>query len=112
MRAHFIACYTRILNQAWCDEEFCALLDADPRSALAANGLRVSPESRINVIRLPGDRPEIRMQLALWEDAGWTGNYVLHVPSVVIRELSDAELDGLAGGAGATCPCPWCARLC
>jgi len=106
-RAHFVTCYIRILNRVWQDVDFAAALTADPRAALAECGLQVGRDDNISVIRSALVEPDVRLQLALWEDGEFTGNYVLHAPVPAARELSDIELDGLAGGAAA-CRCRWC----
>jgi hypothetical protein len=107
-KAHFINCYTRILAKAWCDDGFVGRLTTDSVAILAANGLRLRSDAHVAVTR-PISEPDVRMQLALWEDAEWSGNYVLQVPTLGVRDLTEAELDNLSGGVA--CLCCWCIQM-
>jgi hypothetical protein len=108
-QTHFISCYCRILARTWSDEEFSELLEADPLAVLAASGLTLRPDARISVIRSVLHEPDVWLQLALWEDGDTTGNYVLHVPALNARKLTEVELDNLTGGSA--CRCEWCNRF-
>ena len=109
-RAHFIGCYARLVDRSWDDGEFFARLQATPATVLTENGLTLRASANITVMRLAGRSPDVAMQIALWEDGDYTGNYVLHLPAVEARALTDSELDRFTGGLtlGDVCRCAWC----
>lgn len=112
-KSHFVACYVKVLTRAWGDAEFCAWLESDPRSALAANGLPLHGGIQVDVVRPSWDFPDVQLQLAMWQDGLASDRCVLIVPRVDVRTLTDDQLDELSGGAAAAflpCSCPWCAR--
>ena len=98
-KVRFIRCYSRILTRAWCDDEFCAAMEADPRWAIAECGWTLPDEACVSVLRLLSRDPDIDSQLALWEAGEMSGNYILNVPILAMKELSETQLDGVVGGS-------------
>jgi hypothetical protein len=72
----------RIIEQAWQDPAFKKKLLSDPKEAAAQSGLRL-PES---------------MQVKVWEDTPTVNHLVLPL-NPAESELSDADLEAVAGGS-------------
>jgi hypothetical protein len=97
-KVRFVRCYSRILTHAWSDDGFCALLEADPRRAIAQCGWMLPEGACVSVLRLMSQDPDIGSQRALWEAGEISGNYILVVPLLAMRELAETQLDGVVGG--------------
>src|SRR6266516_3350139 len=112
-RAAFISAYTKILTQAWSDDAYARRLETDPRALLAAEGLRVPAEAEIQIMRATDAEPDLEKQVGLWFESAGTGVcvlYVPHVPHVESKELSEADLEAVAGGDVNACSC--CSPCC
>jgi len=110
-KAAFISGYTKILTQAWSSDEFAARLVGDPVTVLAENGLEVPAGARVEIVRSRDAEPDLEAQIALWADGAATGRYVLYVPDTPVietRELSENDLDAVAGGGDTCCCCCPC----
>jgi hypothetical protein len=109
-RSEFVASYTKLLTNAWSDEDFATRLKSDPKSVLGEVGLEV-PDTATVAIRSEGGEGTLDDQVAIWEEGETTGTYVLYVPDVPkveTTELSEAELAGVAGGTDYCCCCSPC----
>ena len=111
----FIASYTKVLNQAWSSNEFMRRLEAEPQSVLAENGLATVVDGTVVIRRTREGEPDLDAQISLWDLGHATGQYVLYVPNtpqISTLELSEADLDDVAGGTGDACCCcnPCCCQ--
>jgi hypothetical protein len=107
-RAKFVRSYTKVLTGAWADEDFAARLHHDPRDVLEENGFAVPANASIEIRRTIDGEGDLDKQVELWENGASSGTYVLYVPDVPqieMSELSDAQLDAVAGGDGEACCC-------
>ena len=116
-RTEFVSGFTRLLTKAWSDDNYSGTLESNPKQAAAEAGLTVPANAQVLIIRdfageAPGDDTEkMDAQITLWETGKQTGIYELHVPrtpQVDTAELSESELEGVAGGIFACCCCPCC----
>lgn len=110
-RAAFVSAYTKILTAAWSNEAFAARLTAEPAAALAEHGLPVPAGSTVSIVREIGGEPDLEAQVRLWESGTSTGRYELRVPNtpqIDTRELSEADLEAVAGGTTYCCCCSPC----
>lgn len=100
-RAAFVRSYTKVLTAAWSDDEYAARLENDPRSALAEHGLELPAGATVRIVRNLGGEPDLDSQVELWESGAETNSYELRVPNspqIELRELSEADLESVAGG--------------
>ncbi|WP_406277926.1 hypothetical protein [Embleya sp. NBC_00896] len=118
-RAAFVRSYTKVLTAAWSDDEYAARLESDPRAALAEHGLELPAGAHVRIVRNVGGEPDLEAQVALWESGTVTGEYDLRVPNspqIEMRELSEADLESVAGGVDAprddTTYCCCCSPCC
>ncbi|WP_328745072.1 hypothetical protein OHT57_06470 [Streptomyces sp. NBC_00285] len=100
-RINFIECYVRVLTRAWCDTHFCEELKRDPVVVLTGIGMRIHDDARVSVVRLPSQEPDLEFQAGLWEEGERSGHFVLQIPALDLRELSEEQLGELVGGSGA-----------
>jgi len=110
-KAAFISGYTRVLTRAWSDDDFARRLRAQPQAVLAENGLPTGAGTVVEIVRSRDADPDLEAQIALWDTGAATGRYVLYVPDmpqVETRELSEADLEAVAGGADTCCCCCPC----
>jgi len=110
-KATFISAYTKVLTQAWSNDEFARRLMAEPRAVLAEQGLETAAGSQIEIIRSRDADPDLEAQIALWCEGATTGHYVLYVPDmpqIETKELSEEDLDAVAGGSDTCCCCCPC----
>jgi len=102
-REAFINSYLRILTRSWSDPEFAERLEASPKDTVVENGLSVQAGASVVFVRLTGRGPDLDEQIAAWEAGAESGEYRLFVsdaPPTGTKELSEAELDSISGGAG------------
>jgi hypothetical protein len=108
-RAAFVAAYGRLVTNVWSDPEQELLLEHDPRALMAQHGLALQDAVRIEVVRDVHDaEPDLDAQVAAWESAPESGQFVLVVPSVDVDdeiELAEHELDGIVAGMDTSCAC-------
>lgn len=109
-RSRFVGAYTKLLTNAWADEAFMQRVKSDPRPALEEVGLTVPAGAKIEVLDSQGDG-SLDDQVKLWEEGTASGDIKLYVPAVPqidTAELSEAELEGVAGGSTYCCCCSPC----
>jgi len=115
-RADFVGGYTRAVINAWSNEEFAALLDSDPKAALAEAGIAIPAGATVRVDRndpTPEQQGEYSLdqQVELYEAGQTSGTYVFLIPStpqINTEELSEEDLAGVSGGDTSCCCCPCC----
>jgi hypothetical protein len=98
--ALFVAKYSELVTAVWrSDTELQALL-ADPTAYARAAGLPVADGATVEVDRAQPETLFAKDEIvADW--AGTPGRHILHVPEVPLvdlSELTDAELESVAGG--------------
>jgi len=110
-RADFVSGYTKILTNAWSDDSFRDRLASEPREALAENGLNVPAGAKIEIVSNVAGDQSLEDQVALWEQGAGSGEFRLYVPEepqVDTSELSENELEAVAGGDSYCCCCSPC----
>jgi len=109
-RSQFVAGYTKLLTNAWSDEAFKKRLLADPVRVLEEVGLDVPAGSTVDIEDSKGEG-NLDDQVKLWEDGKASGKFIVYVPNapqVDTAELSESELEGVAGGDSYCCCCSPC----
>ena len=112
-RSAFVSAYTKVLTAAWSNEDYATRLGANPRAALAEQGLELPANATVHVVRDVGGDPDLEAQVALWGLGTESGVYELRVPAspqIEDRELSEADLEAVSGGDNSycCCCCPCC----
>ncbi|MEW1863433.1 hypothetical protein OG896_22260 [Streptomyces sp. NBC_00669] len=110
-RSAFVSAYTKVLTVAWSDEDYVNRLEANPRTALAEQGLELPADATVRIVRDIGGDPDLEAQVDLWGAGKVTGVYELRVPTspqIEDRELSEADLEAVAGGDSYCCCCSPC----
>jgi len=115
----FMSAYTKILIEAWTNDEYAARLDSDPVEAIREFGLEVPEGANLLVTRvIPEEHAEPSEEgaAAKWENGVVTGTYVLSVqeiPQVDLDSLTEEDLLAIAAGWSVSCcsctPCCCCA---
>ncbi len=78
---------SKVIRRAWADPAYKAKLLSDPHAALAEAGVTVSAGTKVKVV----------------EDTADTKHLVLPLAPANAAELSDDELEKVAGGCGQSC---------
>jgi hypothetical protein len=110
-RSTFVAGYTKVLANAWSDDEFRERLKSEPKAALAEHGLDVPDDASITIVTEIAGEANLDEQVELWEQGTTSGSYRLYVPDepqVSTSELSESELETVAGGTTYCCCCSPC----
>ncbi|KWV32764.1 hypothetical protein [Micromonospora rifamycinica] len=98
--ARFITKYSQLVTAVWRSDEELRQLLADPTGYATAAGLPVSPGAVVVVDRTQPTALYTKDEIV----ADWTataGRHVLHVPEVPLvdlNELTESELESVAGG--------------
>jgi hypothetical protein len=111
-RSKFVGAYAKLLSNAWADDAYMQRVRSDPVQALEEVGLSVPSGTKITVSDSKGDGT-LDDQIELWEKGISSGDITLYVPEapkVDTAELSEGELEGVAGGADSYCCC--CSPCC
>jgi len=111
-RSQFVGGYTKLLTNAWSDEAFKKRLESDPVRALEEVGLTVPAGTTVDIEDSKGEG-NLDDQVKLWEQGISSGKVTLYVPDapqIDTSELSESELEGVAGGADTYCCC--CSPCC
>ncbi|MFD8384387.1 hypothetical protein ACFV2X_38695 [Streptomyces sp. NPDC059679] len=112
-RSAFVSSYTKVLTNAWSDNDYATRLETEPRAALAEQGLELPTDATVKIIRNMEGDPDLEAQVALWEAGKTTGVYELRVPNspqLEDRELSEADLKGVSASDTTYCCC--CSPCC
>ena len=111
-RSQFVGNYTKLLTHAWSDEDFAGRLRSEPKQVLDEVGFTVPSSASVEILDSQGEG-SLDKQVALWEQGIASGEiklYVPKVPQVETAELSESELEGVAGGDTTYCCC--CSPCC
>ena len=85
---------------------------ANPAQALEEAGLTIPAGATVTISDSKGEG-SLDDQVKLWEEGATSGNitlYVPDVPQIETTELSESELEGVAGGDTSYCCC--CSPCC
>ncbi|MBT3248706.1 MAG: hypothetical protein HN361_07635 [Actinobacteria bacterium] len=111
-RAAFVKGYSRVLTNAWSDEDFMGRLMADPSATLSEYGLDAGSAS-VTIETNEADAGSLDAQIEVWENGMAAGAVTLYVPAapkVETAELSEDQLDTVGAGdtVSSCCCCPSC----
>jgi hypothetical protein len=109
----FLQAYGNLLAQSWADADVLKRFKAAPAAVLAEYGLDAEG-AEINILAPDpkgGSDPDV--QVKLWNDGKKSGKIGLYFPEeppqgLKTAELSDQELEAVAGGGLACCCSPCC----
>ncbi len=110
-RSQFVAGYSKALTKAWSDASYKAKLSSDPIGALKEAGLNIPAGVKVNVIHKVAGQGTLEDQIKLWEQGVAKGSVDLYMPDqpqMGAGELSDQQLEAVAGGADCCCTCTPC----
>ena len=109
----FMKAYSNVLRKVWSgDEDFKQKLLADPNAVLKSEGLDPG-SAKVNIITSIQSEGTLDDQVRLWNEGLKGGNIDLYVPleepeDVEDADLTDTELEDVAGGGGCCCTCTPC----
>jgi hypothetical protein len=109
-RSQFISAYSKVLTQAWADDQYMARVRTDAGAALREAGLTLPAGVKVNV-KGSGGSGTLEDQLKMYEQGVGKGGFDLYIPaqpSMKDGELSDQQLESIAGGADCCCCCTPC----
>lgn len=113
-RQDFVKGYTKVLTSAWSDESFASRLQSDPTAVLDESGLSLPADTQVSIVTEIAGSGDLDDQFKMWEEGISSGSVTLYVPSapqIETGELSEAELESVAGGTEVSlccCCCPCC----
>ena len=110
-RASFVAGYSKVLTQSWADADYRSRFMDNPGAVLAAEGVSVPDGLQIVVVTEVQEEGTLEDQIQLWEDglsAGSAKLFVPDTPQMQDGELSDTQLEAVAGGGDCCCSCTPC----
>lgn len=110
-RSQFVSSYSKVVTQSWADASYRQKLVSDPADVLSSAGLDVPSGVTINVVTDIQEDGELEDQIKLWEEGLESGAVTLYVPSAPQLddgELSDSQLEAVAGGGDCCCSCTPC----
>ena len=111
-KSEFLAAYTKVLTNAWSSSQYATQLTTRPKETLAEAGLTIPADGNISIVRDVAGEASLEDQIAAWEKAASTNDFVLYVPEtpmVDTAELSESDLEAVAGGTDyCCCCCPCC----
>ena len=105
LRSTFLKAYGKVLTRSWEDDGYANQVGANPAGALKDAGFTVPAGVNVKVSReIPasGKGGNVADMIAQWEKEVATGNATLYLParpSLVESELSEEQLNAVAGGA-------------
>jgi hypothetical protein len=106
-RSQFISAYSKVLTQAWADDKYMQKVRTDAAGALRDAGLKLPANVKVNV-KTQGGTGTLEDQVKLFEDGSKKGSFDLYIPaqpSMKDGELSDQQLESIAGGSDCCCCC-------
>lgn len=113
-QSEFIQNYSKIVARSWVDEAFFDELVSKPKATLDANGLATPDDADVRIITVEHSNTgegSIEGQHARWQKGEETGTYELYIslkPDDFDPEnvnLSESQLDAVAGGLLDNCCC-------
>jgi hypothetical protein len=110
-RSSFVSGYSKALTKAWGDKAYMSKLTSDPAGALKEVGFMVPAGVKVHVITKVSGKGTLEDQIKIWESgvkAGKADLYVPDTPQLKEGELSDQQLEAVAGGADCCCTCTPC----
>ena len=110
-RSKFIDSYSKVLTQAWADPGYLKGLQANPVPTLNSAGVKVPAGVTVNIITKTAGEGTLEDQIRIWEEGLKKGSADLYVPAepqLGDGELSDTQLEAIAGGADCCCTCTPC----
>jgi hypothetical protein len=109
----FMKAYSSVLRKVWSgDEDYKKKLLSNPSAVLKDAGLDPGT-AKVNIITKITREGTLDDQLRLWEEGLKSGAIDLYVPleqpeAVEDVDLTDAELESVAGGGDCCCTCTPC----
>lgn len=113
--------YLQMMVKSWTDEAYDALIDSDPRRALAEVGMELPADAKVEIVRHSAteenpyadksNEAALDAQVALFERGQQTGTFQLHLPAAPQAEegeLNADEMSAVAAGGPPPCCCCCC----
>jgi hypothetical protein len=106
-RSKFISGYSKALTTAWADDKYMSRLKSDPTGVLKEAGVPLPAGVKVNLKTNLSDGG-LDDQIKLFEDGLKKGSVDIYVPAqpqMGDGELSDQQLESIAGGGDCCCCC-------